>query len=125
MSRLQLVTLCIGFIFVAIHSTAEYFELYFYYPWLDIPVHILGGLFIILMLHTVASLGLLRGRYATSQFFILSLGGLLVLWELYGIARYGGFKPDFISDTSLDILFGILGCVIGAFIYSLIQKQSS
>jgi len=125
MPLLHAVTLCLGFIFLSIHATAEYYDLYFYYRLLDIPVHILGGVFLVLILHTSTSLGLLRVRYANSRFFIYIITIVLLLWEIFGIARYGGFKPYFISDTLLDIVFGILGCVMGAFIYSLIQKQSS
>ena len=125
MSPLQILTLGIGLVFIAIHSVAEYFELYFYYSWLDLPVHLLGGVFIVLVLHTLTCMGVVRNRLATSSFFVSSLGSALILWEVFGIVRYGGFNADFIRDTLLDLVFGILGCVIGAFIYSLIQKQSS
>jgi len=125
MSQLQIITLSIGLMFLTIHATAEYLELYYLYPLLDIPVHILGGVFVLLMLHTVSKLGIIRTVHATSGFFIVTIIILLLAWEVFGVVRYGGFKPDFITDTSLDILFGILGCIIGAFIYSLIQKQSS
>ena len=125
MNRLFFITLLLGVVFAGFHAVAEYNELYFYHKWLDIPMHIMGGVLIMLVLYTIKQIGIVSGRLATTRSFVKVIASTLILWELYGVARFGGFKPYYVSDTIQDILFGILGCVIGAFIYSLIQKQSS
>ncbi|MFM2424228.1 MAG: hypothetical protein RLZZ70_619 [Candidatus Parcubacteria bacterium] len=116
MPILYTITLIIGSQFVVIHTIAEYFELYWRYGWLDMPVHLIGGVLLTLILYTfVLILKYQPARITLPRLLALATFPLLV-WEVFGVYRYGGLKPGFGIDSSLDILFGILGVVAGYYI---------
>ncbi len=114
-------TLIFGITFAATHVIAEWLSLYWYYPWLDIPMHVLGGVVVMLMLASLRSMGtLLRHLSRVGGVVLLSL--VLLVWEGFGIYRYGGLKPDFWSDTILDLIFGIIGIVGGYLLVRALER---
>lgn len=126
MNRLTLVTLIVGALFAVTHTTNETNHLYWYYPGLEYVMHFWGGVVIYLVLQTVLWLSLMPEKlrsYPGSSFFILA--ALMIGWEVFGIYRYGGFKPHYLFDTSLDLAFGILGCTLGWIIYRLMKKRTT
>jgi hypothetical protein len=113
--------LLFGMTFAALHALAEYFSLYWHYWWLDMPMHVFGGIVVVFSLSALLRLSLFPSRLATPLVIGVAIAGVLIVWELFGIYRYGGFKPDFFSDTTLDIVFGILGVLIGGYIVHALQ----
>jgi hypothetical protein len=105
-------TVLFGIVFATIHTIAEWLALYWRYTWLDIPMHILGGIVIVLMLASMRQILPMFARLSTGALCIV-LVTVLVVWELFGILRYGGLKPGFALDTTLDILCGLLGIILG------------
>lgn len=115
-------TILFGLQFAFIHYLAEQFELYWRYPWLDMPMHVFGGIFIMLTLASLARMRVMPQWCLSSWRLVVVLTGVLVGWELFGIYRYGGLKPDFWSDGLLDLLCGTLGVVIGHYLAKSITK---
>lgn len=101
-----------------VHVLATQFHLYWKYVWLDVPIHMLGGICIAFGLPLVRCFGVriperLRGLVPT-LLTVLLIG---ILWELYEIlieAPVGkeGFVLDTLVDLSMDLLGGGLGFYI-------------
>ncbi len=107
-----------------VHIVALKFFLYWKYLWLDIPVHILGG---ICVAFGIAILPFFRivipYRYQTLTAYILGVLLVGVLWELFEIwagipLTQEGFAVDAITDLCMDVL----GAVVGYGIVKSIQK---
>lgn len=105
-------TLIFGLVFATTHVLAEWLRLYWLYPWLDMPMHIMGGVVVMLMLASLRLMGT-PVRHLSRVWIVVLLTLVLLLWEAFGIYRFGGLKPDFWSDTALDLLCGIVGIVAG------------
>ncbi|MBY0538701.1 hypothetical protein K2P47_04895 [Patescibacteria group bacterium] len=126
MNRLTIVTLIIGTLFAVIHVNNEMYHLYWYYPGLEYVMHVWGGVVLYLLLQLFLGLSFIPQAIARRPLALLALlAGGLITWELYGIYRYGGLKPDYVFDTSLDLVFGILGCTIGWLVYRLMKKNTT
>jgi hypothetical protein len=115
-------TLIFGLQFVVLHALAEFFELYWRYAWLDIPMHVFGGVLLILILNTLVIVKALPERFINLPTLPFVIGGVLILWEIFGVIRFGGFKPNYVMDTSLDLLFGILGAVGGYYLAKALRR---
>lgn len=112
-------TLCItGFIAVA-HYLAYEFTLYYQYPWLDVPMHILGGItaafgFLLLPVFHIE----LPERYIDLLpvlAFVLVIG---LVWELFEIwiglpLIEGTYEQDLFGDLAMDLVGGALGFYLG------------
>lgn len=112
-------TIVLGSYVACIHSLALFFELYWRYWWFDCVVHVFGGVFLVCLIQTLVTYNWLSGRYMVPPRLSYSVASVIIGWEIFGIVLNGGLKVGFWSDTSLDILFGILGVVIG---YRLIKQ---
>jgi hypothetical protein len=108
-------TILFGIVFATIHIIAEWLRLYWQYPWLDIPMHILGGIVIVLILASVRKMWPLFARLSTGAMCMILMGAIFV-WELFGVFRYGGLKPGFAVDTTFDIICGVLGIILGYYL---------
>lgn len=93
-------------------------NMYYELPWLDIPVHIMGGF-------GVASLTLALASYANKKLSLAMLMSVYILvalgWELYEITKdlTTGSTLNGWSDTIYDVINGAIGS-IGA--YYLLKK---
>ncbi len=113
MKLIYAITLIFGIQFAVLHVIAEQLSLYWRYPWLDIPMHIFGGILLMLVIGTLGAMHVF-GRYLVSGWRLpIVLSGTLIGWELFGIYRYQGIKPGFVGDTALDIACGVIGIVLG------------
>lgn len=102
----------------ALHLVFVTFSVYDHLDWLDILVHLFAG--------AVVGLGLL----SLSDFSVRYLrhlrqhtvsGGLLffivLAWEVFGYLYLGSSaRPDYLSDTIVDIVAGLGGGIIGLYI---------
>lgn len=93
-----------------IHLLALYFELYWVYPWLDIPMHVFGGITIVLGL--AAFFPRMLHSFLTPLLVVL---GVSLLWEVFEHLIGFSFIEEayYVFDTGLDFLMGILGGLIG------------
>lgn len=124
MNRLTIVTLIVGTLFAITHTNNEINHLYWYYPGLEYIMHVWGGVVLYLLLQVFLWLSFIPENVARRPLALVGmLAAGMITWELYGIYRYGGFKPHYVFDTSLDLFFGILGCTLGWVIYRLMKKR--
>ncbi len=107
----------------AVHLVAIKFSLYWEIIWFDNLMHLFGGVVLALLFYTLVDIRVLKARWVSSwrKMTILILT-VLVSWEVIGVVMVMRFKENFISDTSLDIAFGILGSIIGWFIGRQLKK---
>ena len=89
--------------FLEFYALAEH--LYWYYPWFDVPMHILGGVVIATTL--VALLRTFRPLW-----FFLSCAAVFIGWEIFeyqvGIPR----ETNYAFDTALDLLDDAIGAIL-------------
>jgi hypothetical protein len=95
--------------------------MYLYYEiwWLDIPMHMLGGLGLALFFISVSQI---RGRNVSYLSILLSVFVIAIAWEVYeyvygvlGIQEWNGW-----FDTIKDIIDGLVG---GSIAYWLHKKS--
>lgn len=87
------------------HSFALATYLYWYYVWLDVPVHLLGGLTLAMVFIGIET------RFRPIA-FVLFMIAVIVGWEVFEFFIGTPQEANFIFDTSLDILMGALGAVL-------------
>jgi len=77
---------------------------YWYFPWLDVPVHFLGG-----AVMASAVIGVV-GTFKPRTFLLLVVGGAIG-WELFEYVIYVAREANFVFDTALDLLMDALGAL--------------
>jgi hypothetical protein len=88
-----------------LHLTALGRYWYWYYPWLDVPVHFLAGAFM-----ATAVIGVL-GRFRPVIFLGAVVAGAIG-WEAFEFVINAEREANFILDTSLDLLMDTLGIAL-------------
>jgi hypothetical protein len=114
MLQLTTILFLIAFSTLAVvHSIALTLSLYWRVWWLDIPMHIFGGIIVALGLFTLRDLKIIPNRF-------LKLGTVLVLvfcvalvWDGYEILIGIPIENDYVIDTSIDLIMGLLGAGLG------------
>lgn len=109
------------FCLLAIHFMSSYFSWYWTFPWLDMLVHILSGLWVALVVLWVASVfnqvNSLK-EYRIKVFLVSLVAATLfgVIWEL--IENFGQFisvgAPSYSWNTATDILGDIVGGIMAS-----------
>jgi hypothetical protein len=125
MKNTSMLALLLGFQFGGLHFFATKLSLYWEIVWFDNLMHFFGGVVLVFLLWALTDVRIFSKTYVQSP-LKMSLLVLCILlgWEVLGVFLIGYFKSNFIADTSLDILFGILGAVIGwCFAWSLIRLE--
>lgn len=94
------------------------FYLYWYYPWLDLVTHSLGG--------AVAALGpfslkdfwpRLSARFCRFPTIISFALSVAVVWEVFEVwAGISMSEPGYVFDTMLDLIMGLSGGIVGYFV---------
>lgn len=99
------------------HGMAIELFLYWQHKWLDIPMHVLGGIVVALALFSAVLLRLpvpkkfLRLPYVLAFVFIVG-----VIWELFELAT--NLEQGISVDTIVDLCMDMLGGFIGYFVAS-------
>ena len=116
-------------VLVVLHAVGSYYSWYWVYPWFDVPVHIMSGLWIGLVFLWLSSvfdqINSLK-EYRAKSFLVAFVSAILigVIWEL--VENY--YQLTFIRDanyglnTALDILNDGLGGVL-AYLYFVRRKK--
>ena len=102
------------------------FDAYVVFPWVDIPMHFLGGISIaytsFLFLRYFKEEGFISiNRKFLHVLFVVSLVALVaVLWEFYEFLQFYFFgiptQPS-VADTMLDLFVGLIGAAFGSFVF--------
>ncbi|MCK5027203.1 MAG: hypothetical protein KAS07_02185 [Candidatus Pacebacteria bacterium] len=117
-------------ILVFLHFISIQFELYFYLPWLDIPMHFLGGFSLgILGICLTIKFGLSKEISGVLIVTIAVFTALLfgVLWEIFEFNSEAMFGFEWAEitngrDTFSDLFCDLLGSCVGA-VYFLVTKN--
>jgi len=118
--RVYVFALAIFLLFV-FDAVAIYFSWYYYYEWIDIPVHITGGFILALLFYylTFANrwtrhlVGLVRSKdviFTVMTFWVLVVA---IGWEIVEfVAGRTRLSPKFPVDTFTDISVTVLGAYV-------------
>lgn len=87
------------------HSWALSAYLYWHYVWLDVPVHLLGGL-------TLGMVFIAIARKFRPISYIIFMAIVIFGWEAFEFVIGTSREANFIFDTSLDLLMGAIGGVL-------------
>ncbi len=123
MKSTTILALLLAFQLAVVHMVALKFSLYWEIDWFDNLMHLFGGVVLSLLLYTLVDINVLGKRWVKSWRRMTVLILTVVLsWEVIGVLMTMRFKDNFISDTSSDLVFGILGSIIGWFIGRQLKK---
>ena len=127
-------TFIISFIVLVVVAVLNYignnFYLYWIYKWYDIPMHILGGLWVSLLSLSVYSyfdknVSIINYHWRVFRIVFLGLLFMIIFWEIFELV--GGMTSlndnGYWPDTLGDILNGFIGGMIGYFFF-IIRKKS-
>lgn len=120
---------------VLLHGIGLYFNLYWLWPWFDIVTHFIGGLWLgLFSLWFVFYSGYVKpasARYTPFYALVIvtaSIGVIAVVWELY---KYLGntllgipFPVNYIGDSILDMIMGLVGAFTGYWYFRRIDKPT-
>lgn len=119
------------FLVLVLHAFLYSFGVYYTYPWIDIPMHFLGGFAIALLVLLIMPL-LNRMRVLSVSHFLVRFAIVIafvalaaVLWEFmefgldffFGVHNQGG-----LNDTMGDFFLGLFGGMVGFLIYTIYPK---
>ncbi|HEX8591288.1 MAG TPA: hypothetical protein VF696_00855 [Candidatus Paceibacterota bacterium] len=97
--------LVLAILLAGVHLYALPHFWYWYFPWLDLPVHLLGGAFM-----ATAVIGVL-GRFRPLVFLVVVTAGA-VGWEVFELVVNVDREMNFVFDTSMDLLMDTLGIIL-------------
>ena len=107
--HMRLAWLSIALVLAALLASVHIYALinywYWYFPWLDVPVHFLGGAFM-----GAAVVGFLGKAKPRTFFIVVAVGA--VGWELFELFINTEREANFILDTSLDLLMDASGAIL-------------
>ena len=101
------------------HAAALHFFLYWQYPWLDIPVHILGGIVVAFAFLLVPSFyPEIAQRYMALPWILVGVLIIGLSWELFEIMLgipliEKNFEADMVLDLCMDLFGGGIGYFLG------------
>lgn len=123
-------SLALAITIAVIHAKTVELYLFWTYPWLDLLLHFLGGLWL-----TVTSLwffffsDLFKIRISKRNIFLVTLISVVVIglsWEVFEIVigvTLG--EPNFVTDTVSDLIMDFIGAFLGykLFIESFLKNE--
>lgn len=98
-----------------IHIVSSEFYLYWKYLWLDVPMHILGGIAVALGFSLLPFFRIrLKQCYTTRIWYVSVVFAVGVFWELFEFfAGISIHEPGFVLDTTTDLIFDTVGALLG------------
>ncbi len=98
----------------ALHILAIELSLYWHFWWFDIPMHFFGGTIVALGLYTLRDI---RFPLPKIMFrltpFLLAVLIVALIWEGFELWAGIPIEPDFLLDTGIDLVMGLLGGFLG------------
>ncbi|NBD74269.1 hypothetical protein GVX82_04505 [Patescibacteria group bacterium] len=127
--RLLLLLVVLIYLIWGTHALAHTFFLYWRLPWFDLPMHVMGGLWIgIAALWGARRVGL-RSMRAQVLAIALSVGALALGWELLEWLRRGAievtFGDPYLIDTLQDLLMSGAGGALAIAVAELLPQEEA
>lgn len=101
-----------------VHVLASEFYLYWKYPWLDMPVHVLGGACVALSVALIISIGVRVPAVCQRVWGVLGMVLVVgLVWEvfecMFGIMHIeAGYVTDALVDLGMDLFGGLIGYIL-------------
>lgn len=124
MNLIYTLTIILGVQLLAFHMLALAFYLYWAVWWFDVMMHILGGIWLMFALQTLIMMGWYKQAWFNIKGVLIFSLLIFIVWEIFGIYVAGGFKSDWLVDTALDMLCGIVGAIIGYWLVKRLRQLS-
>ncbi len=106
-----------GSVLAVTHVIALELFLYWRFLWFDIPMHFLGGVVMALLVFTFRDLRLLKKDFWTQCASVVAFVLFAALvWEVYEILIGIPIEENYAADTLLDLIMGVSGGALGAFV---------
>lgn len=101
-----------------VHLLSLQLFLYWYYVWLDLPVHFLGGIVVALGMFAFRDLHVPLARYVAPYFARVTIVVVLVMitWEVFEVWAGIPIMANYRFDTALDMLTGFAGGLLGYYV---------
>lgn len=107
-----------------VNGAADYWHLYFYYRWLDIPMHLVGGMWVglsALAIYYFTSF-VAEKSHAISRVLWIAVSSALIIgigWEAFewGVDQMTGLKHVDVIDTLSDIMNDVIGTLVAGVIF--------
>ncbi len=100
-------------LFFVFHNLFNLYFLYWIYPWLDIPMHITGGILIMASFFSIREYPFFEKLLFKSRLDVfLYLFMVTILWEIYQVLSGKEINDNYFTETSFDIAFGLMGGVL-------------
>ena len=120
-------SLFVAFFIITVNYYANFYQVYWIFPWFDIPMHILGGVMVGLFAQTAMD-KLDRHKINKKRFMLAVSAALIVgvLWELaewhYGVTD--GLGPVSRLDTIKDIMDDIIGGALSIWVWGFLFNKT-
>ncbi|MEI6553484.1 MAG: hypothetical protein WCO09_02850 [bacterium] len=130
-------SLFVAFIIIIVNYYANYYQVYWLFPWFDIPMHISGGFMVALFAQTGID-HLLKTGVCVHIVDYIKLNKRRIIWTLLSVVAVGvfwefvewflgvtdGLGPISRLDTIKDVFDDIIGGVLGVWFWnSLFNKK--
>lgn len=123
MLQLTTIVFLIAFSTLAVlHNIAIHLYLYWSVWWFDIPMHFFGGVIVALGFFTLRDLKLFPNNWLRPVPILLLVLAVAGIWEFYEVFIGIPMLEDYIFDTSLDLVMGLLGGVFGFMVGNSLRK---
>ena len=102
-------------VLAVMHIIATIFFLYWTYPWMDIPMHVLGGAvvaFFFLAMWDGYAKGSFKKGLAVTLGVVFAVGAVWELFEFMGgitMLTDAGYVGDTLKDFTMDLVGGFVG----------------
>jgi hypothetical protein len=116
-----------------LHLGAEHYYWYWQYQWFDLPMHLLGGVWLGLaslwVWNHTSYLTRVKKRVQPTDFVVALVGGVLfgLLWESYEYLVWThterGLPIEYVPDLIMDLCMDTLGAVVGYGVYRVTMKH--
>lgn len=108
-------------VIATIHFVALEFYLYWVFPWLDILMHLLGGVWVSLISLWIffesGYIKLPRTLPNTVYVAVVSIIFVAISWEIFELAASVPIEANFALDTTVDLIMDAIGAFIGWFYF--------
>ena len=105
-----------------IHNIAVELYLYWSIWWLDIPVHALGGMIVALGFFAMRDLRIFSNQLLRPLPVLVLVLGVALLWEVFEFAVGIPVEANYLVDTGIDIVMGLLGGITGYIVGNSLRK---
>ena len=130
-------SLFVAFVIIVVNYYANFYQIYWLFPWFDIPMHISGGFMVALFAQTSMDY-FIETNYLSRVVNFLNFNKKRIFWTMFSVILVGvvwegvewffgvtdGLGPISRLDTIKDVIDDIIGGVLGIWFWnSLFNKK--